>query len=135
MAHLTQGKNMTQKKNQSTAQLALQFRDVKEILDQALKSSGGSFRCASHGKAVRFRQRCYIFMKNWREATSPNPSNYDVFTFPALAPGEVEVSINLRTTEGVFTPAGGPAIDTPEKEEDDALLDIAKSIGGDLGLE
>lgn len=119
----------------STAQLSLQYRDVKAMLDAALASGGGTVTLRTPGKATHFRQRCYTFMKAWREAINPTPSKYDVFVFPQ--PTDCNVVIKLRETDGIFTPAEGGPVTLPEaaKEEEDELLDIAKQIGVDLDLD
>lgn len=38
-----------------------QYDDIRRVLDSARENNGGRFRCTSHGKAVGWRARAYMF--------------------------------------------------------------------------
>ena len=101
------------------------YADVRAILDAALSAGGGTFQCESHGAAVHWRQRAYRFRKLYAETLGPTRmSPYDVLVLPRLAPGSAEVSIVIRQTAGVFTPANDGLAPTTN----DDLLEVAEAI-------
>jgi hypothetical protein len=94
------------------------YADVRSVLDSALESGGGTFKCADYGSAVRFR-------KLYAETLGPRAmSPYDVLVLPRLAPDADEVVINIRQTSGVFTPAHEGLAPT----SNDELLEAAESL-------
>jgi hypothetical protein len=101
------------------------FADVRAVLDSALESGGGTFRCADYGSAVHWRQRAYRFRKLFAETLGPRAmSPYDVLVLPRLADGASEVMINIRQTAGTFTPANDGLAPT----SNDELLKAAEGL-------
>lgn len=106
------------------------YADVRSVLDSALESGGGTFRCADYGSAVHWRQRAYRFRKLYAETLGPKSmSPYDVLVLPRLVDGASEVVINIRQTSGVFTPANEGLAPTSNEE----LLETAKALAERLG--
>lgn len=104
------------------------YADIRAVLDAALEAGGGTFACADYGSAVHWRQRAYRFRKLFAETLGPlKMSPYDTLVLPRLADGSSEVTITIRQTGGVFTPAN----DAPVGE--DELLAEAKALARKLG--
>lgn len=103
------------------------YADVREVLDAALAHGGGRFECADYGSAVHWRQRAYKFRKLYAETLGPKAmSPYDTLVLPRLHNAERTVTINVRQTAGVFTPAGPARDGVPEM--DDPLLEEALAL-------
>ena len=80
------------------------YDDVRHILDEALRSNGGTFTLAERGAAIHWRHRAYTFRKKYAESIYPKPSPYDRLSFPRIEEGSSAVVIKVRTTPGIFTP-------------------------------
>lgn len=105
------------------------YADVRQVLDSALASGGGTFRCESHGAAVHWRQRAYRFRKLYAETIGPQRmSPYDVLVLPRLAEDSSEVAITIRQTSGIFTPAH----DAQAPTGNDELLEVAQELSRKL---
>lgn len=101
------------------------YADIRAVLDGALAAGGGTFTCESHGAAVHWRQRAYRFRKLYAETLGPaKMSPYDVLVLPRLLPDSSEVTITIRQTAGVFTPAN----DTLAPTSNDDLLEAAEAL-------
>jgi hypothetical protein len=119
----------------SRPQLYTQFSDIAKMLDQCLIAGGGSFTAPTYSHAVAFRQRCYTFMKKYREADS-EASPYDALVIKALPAKSlvpnpeqpIAVRIETRGLPGTFVP------DKPVDEPSDDLLDAAAALRDKLGL-
>lgn len=99
------------------------YADIRAVLDAALAAGGGTFACETHGAAVHWRQRAYRFRKLYAETLGPKTmSPYDVLVLPRLEPEGCEVTITIRQTAGVFTPAN----DAPTSN--DELMEAAKEL-------
>lgn len=121
-------------------QLLQQYYAEVQILNQCLVAGGGSYTAPTYSKAVLFRQRCYVFMKKFREAAAEG-SRYDVLVIKALPPKRsvpnidmpISVRIEVRSLDGDFVP--DQEITTPEAgTEADPMLDEALAIRQRLGL-
>jgi hypothetical protein len=121
--------------------IALQFHAERQILDKCLQHGGGTYTAPTYGKAVLFRQRCYSFMKKYREALQASAASpYDILILKALPlKKEVKdinapqpVSIEVRSLDGEFTAGDGEAVETPGAEDD--FLSDAMDLAKDLGL-
>lgn len=101
------------------------YADIRSILDAALAAGGGTFTCDSHGAAVHWRQRAYRFRKLYAETLGLKVmSPYDVLVLPRLPEDGCEVTIVIRQTAGVFTPAN----DAQAPTSNDELLEAAESL-------
>lgn len=99
------------------------YADVKEILDQCLKTNGGEYTLESYNKAVHWRQRAYKFRKLYAETLSPGLlSPYDSITIPRIAPNSSTVLLVKQKATGIFKPT------RPVKEEPDDLMKDAKDF-------
>lgn len=117
------------------------YADVRQILDAALASGGGSFELPNHGQAVHWRQRAYKFRKLYAQTLASDDSfsmsPYDKLTLPQIADDSSTVVINVREIIGQFTPNREPAdvayVPVPGDELFDVAAGIAKKIKeGDL---
>lgn len=107
------------------------YADVREVLDAALASGGGTFECETHGAAVHWRQRAYRFRKLYAETIGPKSmSPYDVLVLPRLAPSSCEVVIGIRQTAGVFTPANDEQAPTSNDELLEAAEELRRKLEG-----
>lgn len=108
------------------------YADVRQVLDAALASGGGTFQCATHGEAVHWRQRAYRFRKLYAETLGPKGmSPYDVLVLPRLAPDSGEVVIEIRQLGGTFTPANEVGLaPTSNDELMEAAQELARKLGG-----
>lgn len=112
------------------------YADVRQILDAALASGGGSFELSNHGQAVHWRQRAYKFRKLYAQTLASDDSfsmsPYDKLTLPQIADDSSTVVINVREVIGQFTPNREPAdvsyVPVPGDELFDVAADIAKKI-------
>ena len=88
------------------------YDDVRQILDAALASGGGSFVLTTYGQAVHWRQRAYKFRKLYAETLSSDKSlamsPYDRLTMPRIDEGCSTVVIRVREITGTFTPNREP---------------------------
>ncbi len=105
------------------------YHDIQRVLDAAIASAGGIFRCETHGRAVHWRQRAYKFRKLYRDLVNQQNSPYDTLTFREIGPKENFVTIAVIETPGEFIP-NNPA-DAPAPV-DDELLAEALRIAGDI---
>lgn len=123
----------------SRPQIHTQYSDISRLLDSCLLSGGGgSYTAPSYNKAVVFRQRCYAFMKKYREA-APEASPYDVLVIRALPAKRlvdpvkpIAVRIDYRQLDGSFVPDQGtePSLPTTSDEPDLAeAIELRKSLG------
>lgn len=109
------------------------FADVRSILDSALAAGGGTFACPSHGAAVHWRQRAYRFRKLYAETLGPRAmSPYDVLVLPRLPEDGCEVSITIRQTSGVFTPANDGQAPTSNDELFEAAEELRRKLEGGI---
>jgi hypothetical protein len=112
------------------------FDDVRQVLDAALQSGGGSFELPSHGVAVHWRQRAYKFRKLYAQTLASDDSfsmsPYDRLTMPRIADDSSTVVINVREIVGTFTPNREPTevseVPVPGDELFDVAADIARKI-------
>ena len=112
------------------------YADVRQILDAALASGGGSFELPTHGLAVHWRQRAYKFRKLYAQTLASDDSfsmsPYDRLTLPQIPDDSCIVVINVREVIGQFTPNREPAdvayVPVPGDELFDVAADIAKKI-------
>ena len=108
------------------------YDDVRQILDAALTSGGGSFELPSHGLAVHWRQRAYKFRKLYATTLASDDSfsmsPYDRLTLPQIPDDSATVVINVREVIGTFTPNREPNEPTAVPVPGDELFDVAKSI-------
>lgn len=105
------------------------YADVREILDEALRSNGGELTLATHGAAVHWRHRAYRFRKLYADTVAAD-SPYDRLTFLKIPEDSSTVVIRVIQTTGTFVPAQAPA-PTAEDESDDLLkaaLDLSKDL-------
>lgn len=101
------------------------YADVREVLDAALASGGGSYTLANDGAAVHWRQRAYRFRKMFAETLPPHElSPYDALMMPKIVEGSGTVVIRLSAPKGVFQPNFVPE-DTPSADD---LLDEALAL-------
>lgn len=109
------------------------YADVRAVLDSALEHGGGVFTAPDHGAAVHWRQRAYRFRKAFAETLGPQAmSPYDVLVLPRLAEGSSEVVITVRTTGGVFTPAGDGLAPVNNDELLEAVEAVRRRIEGGI---
>ena len=117
------------------------YDDVRQILDAALQSGGGSFELPTHGLAVHWRQRAYKFRKLYAQTLASDDSfsmsPYDKLTLPQIPDDSCTVTINVREVIGTFTPNREPSepsfVPVPGDELFDVAADIARKIKeGDL---
>lgn len=107
------------------------YADIKEVLDAALASDGGTYHLPTHGKAVHWRQRAYRFRKLFAETIpAGQPSPYDKLVLKKVPPNSATVRIVLREIEGTFQPNREAAAPL----EDD-LLSEALKLAEELGDE
>lgn len=108
------------------------YDDVRQILDAALASGGGSFDLPTHGLAVHWRQRAYKFRKLYAQTLASDDSfsmsPYDRLTMPQIPNDSSTVVINVREVVGTFTPNREPYEPTDVPVPGDALFEVAKSI-------
>lgn len=106
------------------------YDDIRQILDAALKSSGGTFNLPSHGSAVHWRQRAYKFRKLYATTLSNDSSlamsPYDKLTLPQIAPDSSTVVIKVREINGTFIPNSEPY--NSDTGPEDELFDVAREI-------
>lgn len=103
------------------------FDDIRQVLDQAVAASGGTFVCETHGVAVHWRQRAYQFRKLFREKVGGETSPYDRLTFKKVEAESCEIIIAIIQTPGNFIPANPAAPDDDDPLLQEAL-DLAKNI-------
>lgn len=117
------------------------YDDVRQILDAAMQSGGGTFDLPSYGQAVHWRQRAYSFRKLYAETLARDKSlamsPYDRLTLPRIEEGSCTVVIRVREIIGTFTPNREPSAPVEMPVIGDDLMDVAKSIaqkikGGEL---
>lgn len=117
------------------------YDDVRQILDAALQSGGGSFELPTYGQAVHWRQRAYKFRKLYAETLSSDKSlamsPYDRLTMPRIEKETSTVIINVREITGTFTPNREGAAPMAMPVIGDDLFEAARSIaqkikGGDI---
>jgi hypothetical protein len=108
------------------------YDDVRQILDAALSSGGGSFELPTHGKAVHWRQRAYKFRKLYAQTLASDDSfsmsPYDRLTLPMIPDDSSTVIINIREVVGTFTPNREPYAPTDVPVPGDDLFEAAQSI-------
>ena len=104
------------------------YQHIREVLDQALSSSGGIYDAGSYGAAVHWRHEAYKFRKLFAEQTPNVPSTYDRLILRAINPDETFVKIEIRKSDGKFTPYNIPESNEP----DDELLTFAKNLSTDI---
>lgn len=108
------------------------YDDVRQILDAALESGGGTFDLPSYGVAVHWRQRAYSFRKLYAETIARDKSlamsPYDRLTLPRIEKGSTTVVINVREIIGTFTPNREPSEVAYVPVPGDELFDVAASI-------
>lgn len=108
------------------------YDDIRQILDAALTSGGGSFDLPTHGLAVHWRQRAYKFRKLYAQTLASDDSfsmsPYDKLTMPQIPDDSSTVVINIREVVGTFTPNREPSAPMDIPIPGDELFDIAKSI-------
>lgn len=108
------------------------YDDVRQILDAALASGGGTFDLPTHGKAVHWRQRAYKFRKLYAQTLASDDSfsmsMYDKLTMPQIPEDSRTVVINLREVIGTFTPNREPYQPMDVAVPGDELFDVAKEI-------
>lgn len=108
------------------------YDDVRQILDAALASGGGTFVLTTHGQAVHWRQRAYKFRKLYAETLSQDKSlamsPYDRLTLPMIPDDSSTVVINVREIVGTFTPNREPYTSTEVPVPGDELFEVAQSI-------
>jgi hypothetical protein len=105
-----------------TARLGL-YADIQPILDEALRSNGGSVTLASHGAAVNWRHRAYRFRKAFAATALRSP--YDTLTFPKIPADSTTVTINLIQPVS-FTPRAPHVDEAPQP--DDEMMAEAQSL-------
>lgn len=106
------------------------YADIRQILDAALSSGGGSYECGEHGKAVHWRQRAYKFRKLYAELLGDDAESvYDTVVMPRVAEDGSTVSIQIRKQVGVFVPNEGVATDFVMT---DPLFDIAGELAAKI---
>jgi hypothetical protein len=108
------------------------YDDVRQILDTALASGGGSFDLPTHGLAVHWRQRAYKFRKLYAEILASDKSlsmsPYDRLTMPQIPDDSSTVVINVREVIGTFTPNREPYAPIEVAAPGDELFDVARDI-------
>lgn len=95
------------------------YADVQEILDAALRHSGGTVELASHNLALAWRHRAYKFRKLYAEILGPSKlSKYDRLSFPKIPPDSSTVVIELRSNKSIkFRPASPDQTEIPDEDE------------------
>lgn len=108
------------------------YADVRQILDAALVSGGGSFELPTHGLAVHWRQRAYKFRKLYAQTLASDDSfsmsPYDRLTMPTISDDSSTVVINVREIIGTFTPNREPADASHVPVPGDELFEVAAGI-------
>lgn len=105
------------------------YADVREVLDAALASGGGSYALATDGAAIHWRQRAYRFRKMFAEGLPPHElSPYDALMMPKIVEGSATVVIKMQAPRGTFVPNFAPA-DIPATDD---LLDEALALAEKL---
>ena len=108
------------------------YDDVRQILDAALASGGGTFDLPNHGLAVHWRQRAYKFRKLYAQTLAADDSfsmsPYDKLTLPMIPDNSSTVIINVREVVGTFTPNREPYEVQEIPVPGDELFDVAKGI-------
>lgn len=108
------------------------YDDVRQILDAALKSGGGSFDLPTHGSAVHWRQRAYKFRKLYAQTLAADDSfsmsPYDRLTMPMIPEDSSTVIINIREIIGTFTPNREGYEPSEVPVPGDELFDVAAGI-------
>jgi hypothetical protein len=108
------------------------YADIRSVLDAALAAGGGTFRCDSRGAAVHWRQRAYRFRKLYAETLGTRAmSPYDVLVLPRLPVGCPEVTIIIRQSSGVFTPANDGQAPTSNDELLEAAEEVRRKLEGE----
>lgn len=102
-----------------------QYLDVRQVLDSALSSGGGSYALDTHGAAVHWRHRAYTFRKKFYEQTGD--ARYDVLLFKRVPQDSSTVMIELVKPKGTFVPAGRPV-----SEPVDDLTAVAEALAKKL---
>lgn len=107
------------------------YADVRQILDAALQSGGGSYECPDHGQAVHWRQRAYRFRKLYAEILGVDEESvYDCIVMPRIEQDSATVMIKVRRQVGRFTPSeDGPSPVAPLPDE---LFDVAAELAAKL---
>lgn len=117
------------------------YSDIRQVLDAALQSGGGTAECPSHGQAVHWRQRAYKFRKLFAETLASDDSfsmsPYDRLTMPKIPEDSSTVVINVRESIATFTPNREPYAPVDVPIPGDELFDVARGIaekikGGEL---
>lgn len=110
------------------------YEDIRAVLDEALRTGGGEYELADHGKAVWWRQRAYTFRKLYANTIYPKPSPYDTLSFKKVPPESATVVIASGQQRGVFRPANtlppvtSEPVDSEMQREAD---DLARRLGLD----
>lgn len=108
------------------------YDDVRQILDAAMTSGGGTFDLPSHGMAMHWRQRAYKFRKLYAQTLASDDSfsmsPYDKLTMPMIPDDSSTVVINIREVIGTFTPNREPMVPIGVPVPGDELFDVAASI-------
>lgn len=106
------------------------YADIREILDKALSSGGGTMCFETYGSAVHWTQRVYKFRKLYAETLGADrESPYDRLTFrrpDKITFGVVIAPIGHESSK--FIPDDGPAVDVPDEDD---LLRQAKDLLGE----
>lgn len=99
------------------------YADVRSVLDAALVGGGGTVECDSHNAAVHWRQRAYRFRKLYAETLGAGrESAYDTLVLPRVPADSATITIQIRSSTVLFTPADGAPV------LDDDLFDIAQNL-------
>lgn len=102
------------------------FQDVRDLMDRALQTGGGTLTFPSNSDAHYWRHRAYRFRKLYAAKLGPaEASPYDRLIIHRIPKGGLEVRLSLRDSQVVFTPAGVEA---------DDLLQVAQDFSGKLDL-
>lgn len=108
------------------------YNDIRQILDAALQSGGGTAICPTHGQAVHWRQRAYKFRKLFAETLATDDSfsmsPYDKLTMPQIPEDSSTVVINVRESIATFTPNNEPYVPIDVAIPGDELFDVARGI-------
>lgn len=112
------------------------FDDVRQILDAAIASGGGSLELPSYGQAVHWRQRAYKFRKLYAQTLASDDSfsmsPYDRLTLPKLDDDSCVVIIKVREAVGTFTPNREPYQPVDVPVVGDELFEAARSIANKI---
>lgn len=105
------------------------YNDVRQILDAALASGGGSFELPTYGQAVHWRQRAYKFRKLFAEILGTDAmSPYDRLTMPRVEEGTSTVTIDVREIIGTFKPNREPSEGVMVPVPGDPLFEAAAGL-------